>query len=284
MRRVILILIFLLLVVGLGTFLFFMNKNSGEEHTLTLYGNVDVRQVDLGFRVSGRVTNMVFEEGDLVTPGTFMSTLDKQPYLDQVREAKAHVESFKLLILNAEKIIKRRVDLLDIGGVSDEEYVNAISSRDVYLANLKEAKAALGVALTNLRDTELYAPSEGTILTRIREPGTVVNIADPIYTVSITSPVWIRAFVSEPDLGRIYPGMEAEIYTDTKGAPVYHGHIGFISPVAEFTPKTVETTQLRTDLVYRLRVIADNPDKGLRQGMPVTVKLLHKKPQSQEGS
>ena len=67
--------------------------------------------------------------------------------------------------------------------------------------------------------------------------------------------------------------MKADIYTDTKGGTVYHGHVGFISPVAEFTPKTVETTQLRTDLVYRLRIYADNPDQGLRQGMPVTVRL-----------
>ena len=160
-----------------------------------------------------------------------------------------------------------------LGGISDQDYDDAISSRDVFSANLKEAQAALGVAQTNLNDTELYAPADGTILTRIREPGTVVRQADPIYTLSLLSPVWVRAFVSEGQLGLIYPGMPAEVHTDTPGGQVYKGHIGFISPVAEFTPKTVETTQLRTDLVYRLRIIADNPDQGLRQGMPVTVKL-----------
>ncbi len=138
-------------------------------------------------------------------------------------------------------------------------------------ANLAQAKAALGVAITNLKDTKVFAPHEGTILTRIREPGSIVNVGDPIYTLTLTDPVWIRAFVSEPQLGLIYPGMKAEVYTDSK--QTYTGHIGFISPVAEFTPKTVETTELRTDLVYRLRIIADNPDKYLKQGMPVTVKL-----------
>jgi HlyD family secretion protein len=68
--------------------------------------------------------------------------------------------------------------------------------------------------------------------------------------------------------------MPAEVYTDTPGGKVYKAAVGFISPVSEFTPKTVETTQLRTDLVYRIRVYADNPDLGLRQGMPVTVKLV----------
>ena len=67
--------------------------------------------------------------------------------------------------------------------------------------------------------------------------------------------------------------MEGYIYTDVKGASVYKGKIGFISPISEFTPKTVQTTELRTDLVYRLRFYVDNPDSILKQGMPVTIKI-----------
>ena len=96
---------------------------------------------------------------------------------------------------------------------------------DVDYANLKEAQAALGVAQTNLKDTEMYAPADGTILTRIREPGTVVREADPIYTLSLISPVWVRAYVSEPQLGLIYPGMPAEVYTDTPGGKIYKGQL-----------------------------------------------------------
>ena len=276
MRRT---LIFLLLVVAMlgitGTYL--LRQRNAPQDVLILYGNVDVRQVDLGFRVMGRVQEMPFQEGDWVQPGNLMATLDKQPYLDQVRQAQANVEATKISLANAEKLLKRRQELVGDGGVAQEDLENALSSRDVLLANLAQAEAALGVALTNLKDTEVFAPTEGTILTRIREPGTVVRESDPVYTLSILSPVWVRAFISEPNLGNIYPGMRAEIFTDTANGPVYQGQIGFISPVAEFTPKSVETTQLRTDLVYRLRVIADNPDQGLRQGMPVTVKLQLKR-------
>ncbi len=67
--------------------------------------------------------------------------------------------------------------------------------------------------------------------------------------------------------------MPATVTTDSAPDKLYQGRIGFISPVAEFTPKTVETRELRTNLVYRLRVLVDNPDNGLRQGMPVTVML-----------
>lgn len=271
MRRMIIITILVALIVAIVLILTLHQKKSDDE--LILYGNVDVRQVDLGFRVGGRVDTMVFEEGDLVEAGTLMGYLDKQPYLDQVKQAEASVESTWTSLNNAERVLQRRNELVDGGGVSQEDYENALSSRDVLRADLKEAEASLGVYQTNLKDTELYAPIEGTILTRIREPGTVINVAEPIYTLSILNPVWIRAYIAEPALGYIYPGMQAEVYTDTEDLPIYRGHIGFISPVSEFTPKTVQTTELRTDLVYRLRVVVDNPDKMLKQGMPVTVKI-----------
>lgn len=254
-----------------------------ERGILILYGNVDVRQVDLGFRVLGRVVTMPFQEGDFVPKGTFMGALEERPYIDQVTEAEATIESIKAALLNAEEIFQRRQELVSEGGVSREDYETSLATRDSLAANLKQAEAALLVAQKNLADTRVYAPTDGTILTRIREPGTVVNPGDPIYTLSILSPVWIRAYVPEPELGDIYYGMPAKVFTDTKGGPVYDGHIGFISPVAEFTPKTVETTQLRTDLVYRLRIIAENPDRYFKQGMPVTVKLEKREWKEKEG-
>lgn len=265
------------LIIAAAVFAYFFFQGNQQREFLTLFGNVDVRQVDLGFRVEGRVAALFFEEGDLVQPGMRMATLDVQPYTDQVIQSQAAVEAYKAAFIVADQQLKRRLELIKDGSVSQEDVDNAISSQRVAEANWKQAEAALGVAVSNLSYTEVFAPTEGTILTRIREPGTVVRPADPVYTLSVISPVWIRAFVHEPELGLIYPGMEAEIHTDTPGAPVYKGFIGFISPVAEFTPKTVETTQLRTDLVYRLRIYAENPDRMLRQGMPVTVRL-HLKP------
>lgn len=280
-RPILLISLLVLLLLIISGYIFFIYKRD-QRKDLILFGNVDVRQVDLGFRVSGRVVLMPFQEGDVVKQGTLMGVLDKQPYADQVKQARATVDSLKFSFDNSEKVLKRRQQLVDSGSVSREDYDNAVTARDTYSASLKEAQAALGVAMTNLLDTEIYAPNTGVILTRIREPGTVVKAADPIYTLSLTSPIWIRAFVSEPQLGEIFPGMLAEIYTDAPGGKVYKGHIGFISPVAEFTPKTVETTQLRSDLVYRLRIIADNSDEFLKQGMPVTIKLLPKQAEQEK--
>ncbi|MBS0624562.1 MAG: efflux RND transporter periplasmic adaptor subunit [Verrucomicrobia bacterium] len=276
------LLFFFLLIGALAYCIFLLQSGKKNEGVITLYGNVDVRQVDIGFRVYGRVDSMPFEEGDFVPKGALMASIDPQPYADQVIKAEAALKASQFSLENAEQIFKRRQELVEIGGVSEEDYENALTARDVDLEKLKEAAASLGVAQTDLNNTKAYCPADGTILTRVREPGTVVLQGEPVYTLSLLSPVWIRAYVPEPLLGVIYPGMEAEVHTDTKNGKVYKGTIGFISPVAEFTPKTVETTQLRTDLVYRIRIYADNPDWCLKQGMPVTVKLHPKQEKKSE--
>lgn len=256
--------------IGIGFYLFSQKESKPNE--IVLYGNVDVRQVEIGFRVSGRVAALYFEEGDVVAKDALMAVLDQSPYDSQIAEAKANVASIQANLENANLLLTRRQLAVGCGGVSREDVDNAEASRNELLANLHAAEAALAIAVDHMNYTEVRAPTDGIILSRIREPGTVVNPADPIYTLSVTSPVWIRAYVDEPQLGSIYYGMKAEIHTDS--GQIYSGKIGFISPVAEFTPKTVETTKLRTDLVYRLRIYADNPDRYLKQGMPVTVKLV----------
>lgn len=267
--------LFIIIILALLGFLVWEGFNYFEErnnkHVLTLYGNVDVRQVDLGFRLAGLVTELMYEEGDYVKKGDLVATLNRTPYTSQKHQSEANVKAARVKFENAEKLLKRRFELIGIGGVSQEDIDDAQTTRDADWADLQAAEAAFAVAQENLSYTEIYAPTNGVILTRIREPGTVVNPADPVYTLSVSSPIWIRAFVSEPDLGKITYGMSAKVTTDTEGAPTYCGRVGFISPVAEFTPKTVQSTQLRTDLVYRLRIYIDHPDTFLKQGMPVTV-------------
>jgi HlyD family secretion protein len=301
-------------------------KNDG----LTLYGNVDIRQVNLGFRVSGRIEKMLFEEGDKVRKGDVIAVLDKKPYEDTVNLYQAQIEEFSAILAKLktgyqteeiakekanvaerrasyelqEKNLERAKILFEKNVIAKQAYDEAVSrwsgtkaaldSANEYFnlvskgyrkeeitagrAILRAAEARLEQAKTSLADTEIKSPTDGIVLTRVREPGAIVDAGQVVYTVSLTSPVWIRAYVNEPDLGKIHYGMPAEIFTDSAPDKPYVGHIGFISPEAEFTPKSVETPELRASLVYRLRIIADNPDKGLLQGMPVTVKLENTKP------
>ena len=95
----------------------------------------------------------------------------------------------------------------------------------------------------------------------------------PALTLTLTEPLWARVYLAEPDLGHVAPGQPAAVFSDSFPGRAYSGWVGYIAPTAEFTPKTVQTTELRTDLVYQARVFVCNPRGELRQGMPVTVEI-----------
>lgn len=297
-----------------------------DDNRLVLSGNVDIRQVDLGFRIMGRIAAIPFEEGERVPAGAILARLDADPYqaaaamtLSQVgvaeaalakqrngnrkqdiAQAQARLDESEATLVRTKADLDRRTPLLQSGAVSQalydatvEQYHNAQAQVAVAqqalslqregarredieaaIAQQREAVAQNNKANIDLADTVLRAPNAGTILTRVREPGAIVQPGETVMTLTIDRPMRVRAYVDEPDLHRISPGMPVLVSAD--GNPkTYHGTIGFISPTAEFTPKTVETTALRTDLVYRLRVIVDDPDNALRQGAPVSVTIEH---------
>ena len=265
----------LLAALAAGGYYYYLEeqkKRHDPSAPIVLYGNVDIRDVALSFRVSGRIDEVRFEEGDRVRQGDIVAVLDKQPFFDDVALYRAQLEEAEVSRKKAEKPFLRRAQLTKIGAISTEERDDAEAARDEAQARVKSAEARLQQGLTSLQDTEIISPSDGIILTRVREPGAVVAAGEPVYNLALDSPVWIRTYVDEPNLGNIRPGQQAVVSTDS--GKEYQGQIGFISPQSEFTPKSVETSQLRTDLVYRLRIIVDNPDKWLRQGMPVTVRLI----------
>jgi len=151
-------------------------------------------------------------------------------------------------------------------------------------ATYEAAQAAVALARRELADTRLYAPADGVVENRILEPGDMASPSTPVYTIALTSPLWVRAYVAEVDIGRIALGTPAEVTTDSFPGRVYHGWIGFIAPTAEFTPKTVETAQLRTSLVYQVRVYVCDARNELRLGMPATVRIeLSRKPSAAPG-
>lgn len=252
-------------------FLFF--GGSSDNGTLTLYGNVDIREAYVGFRVFGRIEKLHVEEGDVVKQGQLIAELDPAPYLFNLQAQEARVVSASESLTYANNQTERRIPLLMSQSVSKEEFDQVDSNRKILEANLKEAQSSYETAKLNVEDTRLLSPSDGVVYTRIREPGTVVDKGQPVYSIAVSRPVWVRTYIPETRLGDLYPGMRAKVYTDTKQNPVYEGQVGYISPIAEFTPKNVETPDLRTSLVYQVRVVIDQPDAGLRQGMPVTVKI-----------
>jgi len=322
MKRLIPLMIAAVILCGGGWLL--LQRLSAASDPGTLYGNVDIRQVDLSFEVPGKVVAMLKREGDSVRQNEVVAEVDAANYqhaadlaearrdaakaqLDEllagtrpedVDQARANLAAAKASLADARASFLRQQDLaarnvssqqqLDDARMAQDSAVAKLAQTQAALteaingprpqdidagrANLRAAEATLELARTQLLHTRLVAPCDGIVMTRVIEPGTVVLPAAAVFSVAIRGEVWVRAFAPEPLLPRLAPGTEVTLNTD--GGHTYRGRIGYLSPEAEFTPKTVETPELRTQLVYRLRIRVENPDDGLRQGMPVTVHLV----------
>jgi HlyD family secretion protein len=135
-------------------------------------------------------------------------------------------------------------------------------------ANVAEASATLGLSRVNLDYATLRAPAGGVITVRQAELGEVVVPGTPVVTLADLDHIWLRAYLAEPDLGRIRWGQEATVTTDTYPGKQYRGRVSFISSTAEFTPKSVQTYKERVTLVYRIKIDIDNPNHELKPGMP----------------
>lgn len=141
-------------------------------------------------------------------------------------------------------------------------------------ARLRAAHAAVDRLRRCLADAELAAPLDSIVRARLLEPGEMASPQRPVFSLAMMKPKWVRAYVSETDLGRVHPGMSARIGVDSFPGQLFEGWVGFVSPIAEFTPKTVQTEELRTSLVYEVRVFVKDPGDELRLGMPASVYLL----------
>ena len=272
-----LVLIILIAVLIAGGYIF--NKNKDVSATeLTLYGNIEIRQVDLSFQVPGLVSKLLKEEGDTVKKGELIAVMDESDYNANFKKATAEVDRAIATQKDATDKYNRYAPLGIDDTVSKQEVESLYNAQNKANADYKAAVANKDYLNNQLKYTKLYAPEDGTIMVRVVEPGSNVQKGQPVYTMAKTNPVWVRAYVNEKELGNIKYGQKVNVYTDTVNPQTgekreYKGQIGYISPVAEFTPKTVQSTDIRTDLVYRIRVYIDDTDEFLRQGMPVTIKV-----------
>lgn len=140
-------------------------------------------------------------------------------------------------------------------------------------AELRARQAAVETARRQLDYTQARSPVAGVVAVRLAEVGEIVSSGKPVLRIAELGRPWVRAYLNETDLPRVRLGQPAEVRVDGLPDKVLAGRLAFISPDAEFTPKTVETRALRVDLVYRVKIEVDNPDGALKLGQPADVLL-----------
>jgi len=323
MKKTIMLIMLAAVIGGAAIYLWVHHSAGTSQGELVLYGNVDLRQVNLAFNGNERIETVLVHEGDRVEKGQVVGTMemerlkasaalaearvDAQRHVverfengtrpEEIDQARANVNSAKADLTNTRLNYERLKKSAGGGATSQQDLDAAQAAFEVAEAKLRvnqkaldlavigprkediaEAhatllanKADLAVSKQNLVYATLVSPTNGVVQNRILEPGEMASPQRAVLAIAITDPKWVRVYAGEPDLGRIRMGMTATVGTDSFPGKKYDGWVGFISPVASFTPKTVETADLRTSLVYEVRVFVKDPADELRLGMPATV-------------
>lgn len=259
-------------------------------HKGDVLARLDTRELNLKIKKS---------EAELLAQENMVAELKNGTRLEDLRQAEANYRAAQASADNAAGVYARKAKIFtSIEGISKQELDNARYEAEARAASAKSAAEALAKAkngarpeeiasavakLTALQEElnrqnfilsqyELLAPADGVVSNRLLEPGDMASANLPVLKLSLLDKKWVRAYVSEKELGKIYEGQAAKIYIDSQSEPI-EGQIGYISSTAQFTPKNVESEELRTSLVYEIRVYVTDSDNILRLGMPATVKI-----------
>ncbi len=220
---------------------------------------------------------------------------------EEIKQAIASVDAAKAQAIFAKSQFNRAEELYKKNALSKLDYEEALQQKNVANAKLEleeknlelaqigpriediaqakallnESEALLSSLYTQLDDANLKSPINSVVNRRLLEVGDIATPQKAVFSLAILSPKWVRAYISEPQLALFKTGMKASIYSDSFANLPIEATLGFISSVAEFTPKAVETAELRTALVYEVRFYTEDKENLLRLGMPVTIQPLY---------
>jgi HlyD family secretion protein len=381
-KRILVVLIVVLVAVG-AYLSFFKRPSPNEKNRLVLSGNIELTEVNIAFKTSGKLIERTVDEGDLVKKGQVIARLDRDQLLAQrdreaaglqaataqlaqaetslawqrenqaadlqqrkadleayearlqelkngarpqeIAEVKAAVESAQSEYERARRDWERAQTLYkndDISTAQYDQYRSRWESGDAAWKQAKErqalvlagprqeqidaataqvqrARAAVRMVETNaleikrreqelpmrraeiaraqanlalidsqLADTIAVSPVDGVVLVKSADVGEVIAAGTTVVTVGDIDHPWLRAYINEPDQGRVKLGMKVDVTTDSHPGKIYQGRLSFISSEAEFTPKQIQTQEERVKLVYRIKIDVENPNRELKSNMP----------------
>jgi HlyD family secretion protein len=284
----------------------------GDKNVVEASGTIEGTDVTIGTEVAGRVATLRVAEGSLVRQGDTLLTIDDTEYQIQLRQAVANLESFEAtyrLVLagsrdedviqaeaafkNAQDDYKRMKDLLASQTVTQKQYDDAyaryVATQQTYeklkrgfrpeeITNARSrrdyAAAQVDLLRKKVHDCSVQSPTVGTVTLKAIEPGELVTLGSNVLRITRLDPVNLMIYVNEQELGRIHLGQSAKVYIDTFGdSRSFDGTVIYISPVAEFTPKNVQTKEERTKLVFGIKLEVKNPDGALKPGLPADARI-----------
>jgi len=269
----VLLIIFVLIACSAAAAYFWKthNHNHGQ---IKVSGNIEGDDVRLSFRVQGQIIELLTDEGRIVKEGQTVARLNTDE-LAKIRDnaegsLKAAQHQYALDNLDYE----RAENLFKAGAIPMQQRDAAKTLAEADKANIEALRASFELAKTRLGFAELVCPLNGFVLVKSALSGEVVQIGAPVFTVVDLNNIWVTAYINETELGRVKLNQEAYVLADTYPGKRYKGWVSFVSSEAEFTPKTIQTTEERVKLVYRIKVRVDNSSLELKPGMPADAYII----------
>jgi HlyD family secretion protein len=264
-------------------------------------GTLEGTEVTVSALVNGTLLALSVGEGDSVSAGSPLARIDVEKMVlqrEQIQaqraEAEASIDAARQRLAQADaadeeaaRRFGRIAALFEEGAVARQEYDEAETAHTVAHAEREAAEAALEAVRTQrerlasqsalidkqIAEGDAYAPIDGIVVAKFAEQGEVVGFGSPLVTLADLSRLWVRVYVGERDLGAVGLGEDVSIRVDAYTGEVFSGRVVWISPRAEFTPKNVETRDVRAELVFAVKVEIPNPNRRLMIGMPAEVYL-----------
>jgi len=275
MKRRIVIAVSAVVIIGAVVVVQY-HRSGRNDGMLELSGTIEVTEVNIGFKLPGRITELVVDEGQRVRKGERLAVLDSAELRNVAEQSRAAVRLAEAELEKANKDFERYGVLARDGAVTTQQFDSAKRAYDVARSQVEQAKAALGAAEVRLGDTVLYAPVTSVVLSKNVEAGETVAAGVAVYSVGDLDDPWVKVYVNETRLGMVKLGQKAQVFVDTYPGKAYEGQVTYIASEAEFTPKNVQTQEERVKLVFGVKVGVKNVNDELKPGMPADVKILLK--------
>ncbi len=264
-------------------------------------GTMEATEVMVSSKSAGTIVKLAVHEGDRVGKGEVLALIDSEKVVLQEKQLLAGIEELRLNTINArrgadlakeslENVNKKyqRVHALWQAGSATQQqyedvdnglkaaqtqYDNALTSLLALQAKQAQLQAQLGLVRSQLSDTRVLSPIDGTVVETFVEEGELARPAGPVANLADLQHMWVKIYITEKELGQIRLDGPARLFISSRPEQAFPGRITWISPKAEFTPKNVQTKEARADLVYAVKISVDNPDGVLKIGMPVDITI-----------
>jgi membrane fusion protein YbhG len=288
--------------------------SSNGPKQITETGTLEATEVTVSAQVNGPILTFVPEEGSAVKAGDTLATIDPTEWDFQRQQAEANFRAvdaqYKLTLEGARREdvtqaeasyqsakidLRRMEELFKTQSIPQKQLDDARTrftlaqqtlgkmkrgsrQAEVELAKARrdQAEAQLGQLVKKAADCTITAPLAGTVINRFVEPGELVGPGSAVARIADLSKLEVNIYVAETVLPQLRLGQEAQVQVDAFDNRRFTGTVVFISPMAEFTPKNIQTKDERIKLVFAVKLNVPNPDGALKAGLPADVTLrLH---------